>query len=351
VAQAAKPATPVHVVRIGQLVPTFDNFNERLQDPAFWAARRSSNVAPQWTGKSFLGLPTTTFQLPPIVEARPRRVFSETYRTVCVRLCDGSFVPVSFATTRDKFDNDAAKCENSCQGGGTRLFVYRNPGEEPENMEDLNGNPYRGLPTAFLYKTKYDESCKCRPHPWEEASRNQHRIYALEAQRGNGNRAVSEELKTLREQVRSAEAAVIDARRAAELKKQAEQRRRAAEAKAAEEERIATRKRERAEAKAAAAEREARLKQERAEARAAKARDGKPAATIAVATTAPPGAASSPPASAVTVPDGTPTGTIRVMRGNRSTNDVPLTEVTHPSGGVATGTGPLIVRVPPAVIP
>src|SRR5262245_44547891 len=35
----------------------------------------------------------------------------ETYRTLCVRLCDGFYFPMSFATTRGKLEDDAGRCE------------------------------------------------------------------------------------------------------------------------------------------------------------------------------------------------------------------------------------------------
>ena len=56
---------------------------------------------------------------------RPRE--AGTYRTLCVRLCDGYYFPISFSATRDRFARDAKTCETSC-GGQARLFVYRNPG-------------------------------------------------------------------------------------------------------------------------------------------------------------------------------------------------------------------------------
>ena len=36
------------------------------------------------------------------------------HRTVCVRMCDGYFWPISFATTDDNFEQDQSVCENSC---------------------------------------------------------------------------------------------------------------------------------------------------------------------------------------------------------------------------------------------
>ncbi len=100
-----------------------------------------------------------------------------TYRTVCVRLCDGYYWPVSFATVKDHFARDAQTCAKSCNTA-VALYHYPNPGGEPEEMVNLSGQPYKSLGTAFLYRAAYDPSCKCRPHPWEDAAIERHKGYA-----------------------------------------------------------------------------------------------------------------------------------------------------------------------------
>src|SRR5262245_49985282 len=67
-----------------------------------------------------------------------------TFRTLCVRLCDGYYWPISFTTTNASFARDSAACEKSC-GSPARLFVYKNPGGDPDDMEDLRGRPYKLL--------------------------------------------------------------------------------------------------------------------------------------------------------------------------------------------------------------
>jgi Protein of unknown function (DUF2865) len=129
------------------------------------------------------------------------------HRTVCVRLCDGYFWPISFSTDSDNFDRDKRVCEKSC-GSPTRLFVHDNPGQDVEQMADLKGNPYAKLRTAFLFRTSYDESCKCNAHPWEQASKDRHRIYALEAEKRKGSQQAAAELTRMK-------SALIEARKAA----------------------------------------------------------------------------------------------------------------------------------------
>lgn len=108
-----------------------------------------------------------------------------TYRTVCVRLCDGFFFPISFATTPDRFGADENACLSRC-GAPARLYVYPNPGGEPEQMTDLKGQPYTALKSAFLFRTEYVEACTCKPHPWEQEALARHRLYAERARKGRG---------------------------------------------------------------------------------------------------------------------------------------------------------------------
>ncbi len=126
-----------------------------------------------------------------------------TYRTLCVRMCDGYYFPVSFAVTQDRLEHDSQICASRC-GGQARLFIHANPGGTVEDMEDLAGRPYRQLRIAFLYRTEYVPSCTCQPHPWEAAARDRHRTYALAAAMRKGSRNTAKELQALQAKVRQA---------------------------------------------------------------------------------------------------------------------------------------------------
>ncbi len=89
---------------------------------------------------------------------RPR---GNTYRTMCVRLCDGYYWPISFSTTRSRFADDEAECQSSCPATETRLFTHRNPGEDAEQMVSLEGAPYTEMATAFRYRESFDPKCGC----------------------------------------------------------------------------------------------------------------------------------------------------------------------------------------------
>jgi hypothetical protein len=118
--------------------------------------------------------------------ARPRPESSGTYRTLCVRMCDGFFAPVSSSTTRSKFAVDAKRCEQSCPGR-SRLFIQRT-GSEPDTMVDLEGRPYTKLENAFRHQREYVPDCTCRGNPWDEEAQTRHRAYA-EAKQGQGSQA------------------------------------------------------------------------------------------------------------------------------------------------------------------
>ncbi|MEL6289205.1 MAG: DUF2865 domain-containing protein [Pseudomonadota bacterium] len=84
-----------------------------------------------------------------------------TYRTMCVRRCDGYYFPISFSTLPSRFSQDAARCQSSC-AAPTDLFVYRNPGAEVEQMVSLDGEAYSALPNAFRYRKEFIKGCSCR---------------------------------------------------------------------------------------------------------------------------------------------------------------------------------------------
>lgn len=103
-----------------------------------------------------------------IIEPKPeKRAFGGVYRTLCVRVCDGFYFPVSFATVRDAFDADDAFCQASNPSTEMRLFVHKNPSQDSEDMVDLDGEPYTALPNAFLYRTTVADPkiCPRRPAP------------------------------------------------------------------------------------------------------------------------------------------------------------------------------------------
>jgi hypothetical protein len=106
------------------------------------------------------------------VEASPLDLpGGNTYRTLCVRTCDGFFFPISFATIPARFGEDEHTCKRLCPAAETMLFAHRNPGEEVDQAVSINGTPHTQLPSAFKYRTAFNASCSCRAagQSWADA--------------------------------------------------------------------------------------------------------------------------------------------------------------------------------------
>lgn len=92
-----------------------------------------------------------------------------TFRTLCVRTCDGYYFPISFSTGFDFLQRDAETCESMCPATEAKLFFHRVPDQESEAMISLQGQPYTALPNAFLYRKldtgQADPSCTCQAQP------------------------------------------------------------------------------------------------------------------------------------------------------------------------------------------
>ncbi|MGB8819196.1 MAG: DUF2865 domain-containing protein [Rhizobiaceae bacterium] len=87
-----------------------------------------------------------------------------TYRTLCVRTCDGYYFPVSFSTTSSRFPVDEKACAAMCPGAETKLYYHSIPDQEPEEMIGLDRQPYMSLPTAFQYRVNginATSGCSC----------------------------------------------------------------------------------------------------------------------------------------------------------------------------------------------
>ncbi|MCB1515215.1 MAG: DUF2865 domain-containing protein [Hyphomicrobiaceae bacterium] len=85
-----------------------------------------------------------------------------TYRTVCVRLCDGYYFPVSFSTLPNHFQRDADVCQSKC-AAPAELYFYQNPGGAVDQMVSFaNNEQYTKLKTAFLYRKEYINGCSCK---------------------------------------------------------------------------------------------------------------------------------------------------------------------------------------------
>jgi uncharacterized protein DUF2865 len=83
------------------------------------------------------------------------------YRSVCVRLCDGFFYPISYSTYSSHLAQEAEQCQSSC-AAPAELYVYRNPGQEIEQAISLSGSAYMDLPVALRFRKEYVQGCSCK---------------------------------------------------------------------------------------------------------------------------------------------------------------------------------------------
>lgn len=121
----------------------------------------------------------------------PRPPPATLYRTVCVRLCDGYYWPVSSVATRGRLYHDAGTCRSSC-GTEARLFYLPRGSDDVAHMTDLTGRVYGRLPEAFLYRKEMVGGCTCKPEPWSAAELARHEAYAVaEAQQKEEAQAVA----------------------------------------------------------------------------------------------------------------------------------------------------------------
>jgi hypothetical protein len=85
-----------------------------------------------------------------------------TYRTLCVRLCDGYYFPVSFSTLPNHFQRDAEQCQSQC-AAPAELFYHQNPGGAVEQMVSVaTQQPYTSLKSAWRYRKEYVQGCSCK---------------------------------------------------------------------------------------------------------------------------------------------------------------------------------------------
>lgn len=158
-ARAAPPkkAAPAPERRAARLRPA-----KPARSPVTEAALRPSMLPAQKPA-----MPPATPPIPAVAPAPPfdRSLLAHfpanaSYRTLCVRTCDGYYFPMSWSVTRSAFEGDAAACAKACPGSPTVLYVQP-AGAEPDQSQSLDGRPYKDLPMAYRYRTERVPACGC----------------------------------------------------------------------------------------------------------------------------------------------------------------------------------------------
>jgi hypothetical protein len=94
-----------------------------------------------------------------------------TYRTLCVRTCDGYYFPISYSTEPSRFPEDEKTCQAMCPAAEVTLYTHRNPGEDVNQAISTAGRNYSELPNAFAYRKTFNASCSCKApgQTWADA--------------------------------------------------------------------------------------------------------------------------------------------------------------------------------------
>jgi hypothetical protein len=86
------------------------------------------------------------------------------YRTICVRTCDGAFFPISSQATSTSFRRDAQVCSMMCPGVDTELFYHAIRQETDSMRSAVTGRPYDELENAYRFRAQganKDKACGC----------------------------------------------------------------------------------------------------------------------------------------------------------------------------------------------
>jgi hypothetical protein len=105
-----------------------------------------------------------------------------TYRTLCVRLCDGYYFPVSFSTLPNHFQRDADLCQSQC-AAPAELYYHQNPGGAVEQMVSAGTQqPYTSLKTAWRYRKEFVQGCSCKSAEYQPPAGSDKKAEAAPAQ-------------------------------------------------------------------------------------------------------------------------------------------------------------------------
>jgi hypothetical protein len=96
---------------------------------------------------------------------------SGTYKTLCVRTCDGFYFPISYSALPNKFAEDAQTCQRLCPASEVELYSHRASGEDVNQAVSANGRLYTQMANAFAYRKQFNPSCGCKAagQTWADA--------------------------------------------------------------------------------------------------------------------------------------------------------------------------------------
>jgi len=137
------------------------------------AALGQADCGPQYRAYANRGFFETLFGPGPgaIITTPPDAGSGNTFRTLCVRTCDGYYFPISYSTIAANFPQDEKVCQAMCPAAEVVLYSHRNPGEDVNQAVSNTGRNYSELPTAFAYRKAFSPTCSCKAagQTWADA--------------------------------------------------------------------------------------------------------------------------------------------------------------------------------------
>lgn len=95
---------------------------------------------------------------------------ASTYKTVCVRTCDGYYFPLTNYSGPSSFPSQDALCKRLCPATDAQLFAFSSGGSIKQ-ATNVAGQAYMDLPNALRYRKEFVSGCSCRApgQSWAQA--------------------------------------------------------------------------------------------------------------------------------------------------------------------------------------
>ena len=155
--------------------------DDEMQRQAVISALAQNSCGPQYRAAAAPPQPRgffeTLFGINPAGNAAPPapgdypQIAGGSYKTLCVRTCDGYYFPISFSTSQSRFGDDEQACQKLCPATEAVLYSHRNAGEDMTQAVANNGKLYRDLANAFRYRREFVPACSCKApgQSWADA--------------------------------------------------------------------------------------------------------------------------------------------------------------------------------------
>lgn len=91
-------------------------------------------------------------------------LWGRSFRTICVRVCDGYYYTLSHTASRQRFKQDAEKCTGQYPPGEAVLFYHPFPSDDVSQARSLDGKRYADQEYAFAFRNEFKPDCAAQLH-------------------------------------------------------------------------------------------------------------------------------------------------------------------------------------------